>query len=117
MCDWVPSITGGDQARLFPVSADRYRRVFKQTCAALGLPSAYVPHSHRHGGATRWHLLGHSIEDILMRGRWASTKSARRYVQAGRAMLLTTRVPDQVGVIARVLTRNVTLSLFLSLSQ
>lgn len=113
----VKSTPGGDQARLFPVSADRYRRLFKQTCAALGLSSTYVPHSLRHGGATRWHLLGHSIEDILMRGRWASTKSARRYVQAGRAMLLTTHVPDRLAVLARVLTRNVTLSLILALSQ
>jgi integrase len=113
----VQSASGGDQARLINVSADQYRRVFKQACASLGLSSSYVPHSLRHGGATRWHLLGHTIEDILLRGRWASTKSARRYVQAGRAMLLATHIPNEIGAVAAVLTQNVILSLILSLSQ
>ena len=113
----VLSAGAGDDARLLPMSADKYRRVFKRACSDLDLSSSYVPHSLRHGGATRWHLLGHSIEDILLRGRWASTKSARRYVQAGRAMLLTTHVPDSLCRIARVLTQNVILSLVLSLSQ
>ena len=62
----------------------------------LGLSSLYVVHSLRHGGATRDHLRGRPLEDILMRGRWASTKSARRYVQAGRSLLLATKVPRRI---------------------
>jgi integrase len=75
--------------RLFPFSASSFRRVFKQACAELGLSSRYVPHSLRHGGATRYkHLLNWSMEDIMVRGRWASSKSARIYIQAGVVMLM-----------------------------
>ena len=81
---------------LFPFSAADFRSVFKATCASLGLSSRYVPHSLRHGGATRLHLQRVSIEDILLRGRWSSTKSARRYVQSGRALLLSVTVPKTI---------------------
>lgn len=110
-------MTKGNQSLLFPMSSGVYRGLFKRACAQLGLSTSYVPHSLRHGGATYWHLHGHSIEDILLRGRWASTKSARRYVQAGRALLLSTRVPEALGQLATVLCRNVILSVVLSLTQ
>ena len=111
------SCVSGDQTKLFPFTANQYRSCFKQVCAQLNLSSSYVPHSLRHGGATRWHLLGHSIEDILMRGRWASTKSARRYIQAGRSMLLTVQVPSSLQAKAQVLSQHLLLSLLLSFSQ
>ena len=41
---------------LFPGGSLGYRAAFKATCAALGLSAKYVPHSLRHGGATRLHL-------------------------------------------------------------
>lgn len=82
---------------VFGFSASSYRRLFKAVLSNLGLSSAYVPHSLRHGGATRDHLLGASLEHVLMRGRWASTKSARHYIQAGRAMLLANEVPRRVA--------------------
>ena len=81
----------------FGFSASSYRRLFKAVLSNLGLRSSYVPHSLRHGGATRDHLLGASLEHVLMRGRWASTKSARHYIQAGRAMLLANDVPRPVA--------------------
>jgi integrase len=100
---------------LFPFSATTYRNHFKAACATLGLSSAYVPHSLRHGGATRAHLLGMPLEDILIRGRWASSKSARRYIQAGRALLLTMDVPVSVQALAGSVSGD--LLLFLTLAQ
>ena len=82
---------GRDQF-LFP-STSQFRRCFKQACSYLGLSPAYVPHSLRHGGATHDHLRGLTVEDILRLGRWASTKSARHYIQSGRALLLTMEIP------------------------
>lgn len=111
------SCVSGDQSLLFPFTANQYRSMFKTTCAQLQLSSTYVPHSLRHGGATRWHLLGNSIEDILLRGRWSSTKSARRYIQAGRAMLLTVQVPSSIATTAQTLSQHVAFSLLLSFSQ
>ena len=57
----------------------------------------YVPHSLRHGGATCDYLYagGESLEDILFRGRWASMKSTRQYIQQGPALMAaaSTRIP------------------------
>ncbi len=39
--------------RVFDFRADQYRRVFKRVAASLSLSPRYVPHSCRHGGATR----------------------------------------------------------------
>src|SRR6185437_10326552 len=50
----------------FPFSADHFRRVLHRTCAKLGLSQEYVPHSLRHGCATMLHLLGWSLEDIML---------------------------------------------------
>lgn len=96
---------GGDQP-LFP-SPSQFRRHFKQACSLLGLSEAYVPHSLRHGGATHDHLRGLSVEDILRLGRWASTKSARHYIQSGRALLLKMEVPQQVAALAEMLLKDV----------
>lgn len=104
---------GGDN-NIFGFSASSFRSVFKQACACLRLSSRYVPHSLRHGGATRWHLLGRSVDDILIRGRWASTNSARRYIQAGRALLLTVDVAPALIATARTLTRDLVRSLTLA---
>jgi integrase len=105
------------ETKLFGFTAYHFRSRFKDICRELGLLSSYVPHSLRHGGATRWHLQGKSIEDILLRGRWASNKSARRYVQAGRAMLLTVQVPRSIAAVGGTLAANLLQSLSSSLPQ
>ena len=106
--DWAP------KELLFPGGVDKYRSVFKRVCAELGLDSRYVPHSLRHGGATRLHLTGMSLEDILMRGRWKSTSSARTYVQSGRAMLMAVNAPESITKAAAVLSVDVSFSMALS---
>ena len=65
-------------SRVFSFTPAGYRRVFKR----MGLDQAYVPH---YGGATRAFLLGRSIDWIMHRGRWRSVKTARHYIQSGRA--------------------------------
>lgn len=87
-------------SHVFSFTADQYRKRFRAVCQRLGLGSAYVPHSLRHGGATRWFLMGRSIDTIMHRGRWRSTKSARHYIQAGRALLVKCRLSARVMDIA-----------------
>ena len=99
---------------LFSLSAAAFRRRFKMSCADLGLSPDYVPHSLRHGGATHDHLLGRPLEEILRHGRWASVKSARHYVQSGRALLLTCRIPADIADLGRILSADVRSALSLS---
>ena len=102
---------------VFPFSSSTFRTHFKSACALRGLARDYVPHSLRHGGATRDFLAGVPLEEVLRRGRWASTKSARHYIQSGRSLLLTLETPSQARADARLLSGNVLQSLTLSLSQ
>jgi len=91
-------------ARLFPFTVAVFRRRFKRVCAALGLSPRYVPHSLRHGGATRYsHVKGWPVEDVMVRGRWASTKSARIYLQAGVALQMAMDIPADVARVGAAL--------------
>lgn len=81
---------------VFPFTTGDFRKHFKAACAELGLSNQYVPHSLRHGGATRLDLRGVGVEDIMKRGRWASTKSARHYIQSGKALRATMTDPPLV---------------------
>jgi integrase len=102
---------------LFPFSSGNFRRRFKQACSDLGLSSKYVPHSLRHGGATRLSLLGWSVQDIMLRGRWKATDSAMHYIQSGRAMLLSVEVPVRMAECARCLASKLSISISKALSQ
>ncbi len=93
--------------RLFPSTSRTFRRRFQTACAELGLTANYVPHSLRHGGATRMFLRGVRVEDIMLRGRWAASKSARTYIQSGKAALLAVNVPARLAATAAVLADNV----------
>ena len=101
-------------ARLFPGGADGYRKAFKSACASLGLSEKYVPHSLRHGGATRMHIAGVPIADILIRGRWKSTESAKTYIKMGPALLMAMSAPEAVAKAAAVLAKDVALSVTLA---
>lgn len=93
---------------LFPFTTDRFRRVLKKTCAGLGLSSSYVPHSLRHGGATHMYMVEKmKVEDIMVFGRWAVLTSCKRYIQAGRALLLTVDVPSRVAQLAQDIASDV----------
>jgi integrase len=82
--------------RLFPFTDAQFRSRFHRTVYRLGLGHIrYVPHSLRHGGATRDYMRGMSIEDVMYRGRWKTMESARRYIQQSRAMLVQQDVPKE----------------------
>ena len=95
---------------LFPGGDKKYRKLFHQCCAELGLSRSYVPHSLRHGGATRLVLLGWTIESIMARGRWVASTSCRKYLQSAKAVAIATPVPAQVHAVASVLASDLCLS-------
>ena len=97
----------GSEARLFPFPDSSLRRWFKEAAAVLGLPPTVALHSLRHGGATHAHLAGRPLEDILQRGRWASMRSARHYIQMGKALLVAASVPQWALEVAAALAVDV----------
>jgi integrase len=97
---------------LFPFCAKTLLVWFRAACKLLGLTANYVLHSGRHGGATHDYINGKSVDDVLLRGRWASTKSARIYIQSGRGLLLAQELPDNVKQLIPVLLKDVFSALF-----
>ena len=95
------------RSRVFDFSAAEFRRHFKHVCEELGLSARYVPHSLRHGGATFMHQAGRPISDIRHRGRWAQSKSAEHYIQAGVALLLDVEVPREIAATGALLAADV----------
>jgi integrase len=87
----------GNERQLFAFSVGQLRYQFNKALAALGLSKDFVFHSLRHGGATHLYLSGWSVEDVLHAGRWAVTKSARHYIQAGPAVAIGNRISRRVA--------------------
>jgi integrase len=88
----VKRATRLNRQRVFDISYSTYLAQFKAAASDIGLP-ALRPHGLRHGSATADSLgIGLSapvpISDIALRGRWASERSARHYVQSGFALTL-----------------------------
>ena len=92
--EYVLRETGDPYAHLFPDPA-HFRHLFTWAQRELGWSTGlggegvrFVPHSLRHGGASVDYIsLGaRRIEEILFRGRWASMRSTRHYIQQGPAL-------------------------------
>jgi len=94
---FLSSSSLGPGARVFSVSAAIFSREMSQALVCLGLGSfGFTPHSLRHGGASFDHLSGLPLTDIIARGRWRQQKSAQRYIQSGRSLLLASRLPAPI---------------------
>ena len=73
---------------LLPISPWSFRQQFDRYIQVLGFPSGYFsPYSLRKGGATYDFLRSSDLQRVMWRGRWQSLKSARVYIQEGRAAL------------------------------
>ena len=51
-------------------------------------PSFFTPYSLRRGGTTFFFVSTGSLDRTILRGRWQSAKSARIYIEDGRAQLI-----------------------------
>ena len=99
------TVGAAPDAPLLPgVSQPSLRKALRHGLRLVGMPDApYVPHSCRHGGATHDYLLGGlSLESVLERGRWASSKSARTYLQSARVLLLLQQIPPETAGLIRL---------------
>lgn len=78
----------------FCTSPQRWRLLFNEALQALKLPSFdFRPYSLRRGGATWWFSKHHSLDQILLQGRWQAAKTARIYLNEGLAALAEMKLP------------------------
>ena len=78
---------GEPHSFLLPKGPRFFRKLFQICKDFFGVAGLLTVYSLRRGGAT-WNFLQHqSMEKTLLRGRWASTASARLYLQDAAAMV------------------------------
>jgi integrase len=95
LCQWISS--RDTEQFVFGLTPSAYRAILSQACVALKIDHVgYTPHSLRHGGATCDFMAGVPLEDILLIGRWESSKSARTYVKQGLGLMLAATLPSRV---------------------
>ena len=72
-----------------------WRGLFVQAITALGLADwGFRPYSLRRGGATWWFARHHSLDRILLQGRWSAPKTAKIYFNEGLAVMAEMRLPE-----------------------
>lgn len=87
--------------KLFPHLTPRsYNATILSTLRALGVSFTMTAHSLRHGGASHAFLMGMPMLDIIQRGRWADPKTATRYIQEGKSLMLGAALPPTVRLLA-----------------
>ena len=75
-------------------SPAKWRAMFNEGLTALKLESfGFRPYSLRRGGATWWFSKHHSLDQILIQGRWQAAKTARLYINEGLAVLASISLP------------------------
>ena len=71
-----------------------WRSLFNQCIAALQIEKfGFRPYSLRRGGATWWFSKHHSLDKILVQGRWQAAKTARIYINEGLSVLTQLNLP------------------------
>ena len=88
---WMNKAKSGDPLTVSPA---RWRKLFNDALEALKVTSfGFRPYSLRRGGATWWFSKHHSLDRILVQGRWQAAKTARVYINEGLAVLAELRLP------------------------
>jgi integrase len=76
------------------ISYSFYLSSFNSVISSLGLSDSVRPHCMRHSGATHDFLHGVEFARIRERGRWATDKTLRSYLNISLALLNDLRVPS-----------------------
>lgn len=93
----------GDEL-VFGIDRDEYLGYFHQACMQmLGDSNEWVPHCLRHGGAS-WLIQDKSwsVENIVIRGRWAYISSCRRYTKGHRIVKVLSDAPRRAVRIGKL---------------
>ncbi len=75
-------------------SPPKWRALFNDSLKALKVDSlGFRPYSLRRGGATWWYSKHHSLDKLLVDGRWQAAKTAGIYLNDGLSMLASIKIP------------------------
>lgn len=84
------------QPHLLGVSTNQFRQQLKLLLDVLQLRDAnFTAYSLRRGGASHAFATGRHFDQLLVAGRWQSVKTARQYLDSGRAALIQLQFQPQ----------------------
>ncbi len=72
-------------AQLIGVYPDKFRKIWAKARKAVGLPGTYTSYSLRRGGATALFQHTGSFAKVAERGRWATERATRVYINQALA--------------------------------
>ena len=85
----------------FASSPGQWRSLFNKALDSLNLTSfQFRPYSLRRGGATWWFGRHHSLDKILLDGRWQAPRTARIYLNEGLSVLAELQLPATLPSLA-----------------
>ena len=88
---WMNAVSSATPLAKNPAN---WRSLFNEALLALQLEKfGFRPYSLRRGGATFWFTKHHSLDRILIQGRWQAQKTARIYLNEGLAVLAAMKLP------------------------
>ena len=74
-----------------------FRKWLRNACAELGVSELkLLPYSFRRGGATLKYSLGMPLRELLMLGRWESSRTAQIYITEAALILQNLALSEQV---------------------
>lgn len=83
---------------LVQATPNKFRAKLASFCNFLGLSECnFSAYSIRRGGASYAFAQGEPFDKLLVRGRWQSIKTARIYLDSGRANLVQLTLPEKAG--------------------
>ena len=83
-------------AHLGSLTPSQFRNLLRRLLTFLQLSSLNLSgYSLRRGGASHAFANGQHFDSLLVRGRWQSVRTARQYLDSGRAALVQLTMPDE----------------------
>lgn len=89
---WLKSVRPSEAA-FWSGTPQKFRNMFKLTCAALGIESLKLSPASLRAGCATWLVDGVEINRIRFLGRWSHLRSLEHYIQVARAQQITLEIP------------------------
>lgn len=95
-----------EKETLLDLTPNKFRAMLRLYCSFLDLePCNFTGYSLRRGGASHAFASGQSFDQLLVKGRWQSVKTARVYLDSGPAQLIQMRLPAEATAKVQVFGR------------
>ena len=111
LCRFTQRVVAATQGpTISNLTANQFRSRLQQLCSFLHLERHnFTGYSLRRGGASHAFTEGMHFDQLLITGRWQSVKTARQYLDSGRAALVQLQLSPRSAYLVDHFQNNITL--------